>query len=396
MGHQSASTVVSANTARSAAGHKSASTVVNANSASCVQVESSLSNPNKYLGHISSRAPWARYPPGSVETPPRGDMLTYDQFTARIAVRGGTLPSTSASALHGKSFDQPEELDPWHIKDPDPADWDPSRPLLLANLWETYDVYVNLARTGLWFDLNPFWHPTASCYYLRCEPEKKPTPRRRGATLTPREPKRRTVTIPVAADIATVSAGRMRELCALGEEWRVDLEGAEGADTAVRGDGASTSIDGDDEGKATRQQRDKAGERGGVKDEDDAPSGRWRGSDDLDPVPVSLAMIDSDGTMVVIQLQHGLVEPEVDEEEERAAAAANAEALDDDDEAGALFGATLDDTAPRYKAGPGAAGDAIESDAEDEFDEPPLDYDTDDFEQDGFAFEDDASKRQKN
>ena len=27
-------------------------------------------------------------------------MLTYDQFTARIAVRGGTLPSTSASALH--------------------------------------------------------------------------------------------------------------------------------------------------------------------------------------------------------------------------------------------------------------------------------------------------------
>ena len=323
-------------------------------------------------------------------------MLTYDQFTARIAVRGGTLPSTSASALHGKSFDQPEELDPWHIKDPDPADWDPSRPLLLANLWETYDVYVNLARTGLWFDLNPFWHPTASCYYLRCEPEKKPTPRRRGGTLTPREPKRRTVTIPVAADIATVSAGRMRELCALGEEWRVDLEGAEGADTAVRGDGASTSIDGDGEGKATRQQRDKAGERGGVKDEDDAPSGRWRGSDDLDPVPVSLAMIDSDGTMVVIQLQHGLVEPEVDEEEERAAAAANAEALDDDNEAGALFGATLDDTAPRYKVGPGAAGDAIESDAEDEFDEPPLDYDTDDFEQDGFAFEDDeGSKRQK-
>jgi hypothetical protein len=107
-------------------------------------------------------------------------------------------------------------------------------------------------------------------------------------------------------------------------------------------------------------------------------------------------MIDSDGTMVVIQLQHGLVEPEVDEEEERAAAAANAEALDEDDEAGALFGATLDDTAPRYKVGPGAAGDAIESDAEDEFDEPPLDYDTDDFEQDGFAFEDDASKRQKN
>ena len=240
-------------------------------------------------------------------------MLTYDEFTARIAVRGGTLPSTSASALHGKSFDEPEELDPWHIKDPDPADWDPSRPLLLANLWETYDVYVNLARTGLWFDLNPFWHPTASCYYLRCEPEKKPTPRRRGGTLTPREPKRRTVTIPVAADIATVSAGRMRELCALGEEWRVDLEGAEGADTAVRGDGASTSIDGDGEGKATRQQRDKAGERGGVKDEDDAPSGRWRGSDDLDPVPVSVAMIDSDGTMVVIQLQHGLVEPEVDE-----------------------------------------------------------------------------------
>ena len=40
--------------------------------------------------------------------------------------------------------------------------------------------------------------------------------------------------------------------------------------------------------------------------------------------------------------------------------------------------------------------DEPDSDAEDEFDEPPLDYDTDDFEQDGFAFEDDASKRQKN
>ena len=108
-------------------------------------------------------------------------MLTYDQFTARIAVHGGSVASTSSASTSGKIFEQPAELDPWLVKAPDLADWDPDQPLLLANLWETYDVYVNLARTGLWFDINPFWHPKLACYYLRCEPEKKPSPRRRGA-----------------------------------------------------------------------------------------------------------------------------------------------------------------------------------------------------------------------
>mgnify|MGYP001228842140 CR=1 FL=1 len=159
-------------------------------------------------------------------------MLTYDQFTARIAVHGGSVASTSGASTSGKTFEQPAELDPWLVKAPDLADWDPDQPLLLANLWETYDVYVNLARTGLWFDINPFWHPKLACYYLRCEPEKKPSPRRRGATMEPREPKRRTVAVPVAAGPATVTARRLRELCALGEEWRLDLAGGGGGTEA--------------------------------------------------------------------------------------------------------------------------------------------------------------------
>ena len=73
VGLKSVSTVVGAVSARSVVGHQYVCMVVGALSASTVQVESSLSDPNKYLGHISSRAPWADDPPGSVETPPRGD-----------------------------------------------------------------------------------------------------------------------------------------------------------------------------------------------------------------------------------------------------------------------------------------------------------------------------------
>ena len=60
-------------------------------------------------------------------------MLTYDQFTARIAVRGGSVASTSGASTSGKTFEQPAELDPWLVKAPDLADWDPDQPLLLAN-----------------------------------------------------------------------------------------------------------------------------------------------------------------------------------------------------------------------------------------------------------------------
>ena len=246
-------------------------------------------------------------------------MLTYDQFTARITVRGGSVASTSG-ATNGKTFEQPAELDPWLVKAPDLADWDPDQPPLLANLWETYDVYLNLARTGLWFDINPFWHPMLACYYLRCEPEKKPSPRRRGATMEPREPKRRTVAVPVAAGPATVTAGRLRELCALGEEWRLDLAGGGGG-----GDGGGGGSEAAPAGTRTRSPpRDVAAERGREKRRLYPPPGRWSAADALDAVAVSLAMIDFDGTTVVVQTQRGLVEPEVDEEAEAAAAAAAA------------------------------------------------------------------------
>ena len=225
-------------------------------------------------------------------------MLTYDQFTARIAVHGGSVASTSGASTSGKTFEQPAELDPWLVKAPDLADWDPDQPLLLANLWETYDVYVNLARTGLWFDINPFWHPKLACYYLRCEPEKKPSPRRRGATMEPREPKRRTVAVPVAAGPATVTARRLRELCALGEEWRLDLAGG--------GGGTEAGLAGT---RTLSTPRDVAAERGREKHRRGAPTGRWRAADALDAVAVSLAMIDYDGTTVVVQTQRGLVEP---------------------------------------------------------------------------------------
>ena len=315
-------------------------------------------------------------------------MLTYDQFTARIAVHGGSVTSTSGASTSGKTFEQPAELDPWLVKAPDLADWDPDQPQLLANLWETYDVYVNLARTGLWFDINPFWHPKLACYYLRCEPEKKPSPRRRGATMEPREPKRRTVAVPVAAGPATVTARRLRELCALGEEWRLDLAGG--------GGGTEAGLAGT---RTLSTPRDVAAERGREKHRRGAPTGRWRAADALDAVAVSLAMIDYDGTTVVVQTQRGLVEPEVDEE---AAAADGGEDADDGGEGRDQFGASLDDAAPLYRDGDG--GDAIETDDEGD-DQPPLDYDTDDFERDGFNLVDDdddsepepePSKKQKN
>ena len=61
--------------------------------------------------------------------------------------------------------------------------------------------------------------------------------------------------------------------------------------------------------------------RGAEKHRRGAPTGRWRAADALDAVAVSLAMIDYDGTTVVVQTQRGLVEPEVDEEAAAAAAA---------------------------------------------------------------------------
>jgi hypothetical protein len=175
-------------------------------------------------------------------------MLSYDEFTARVASRGGgggggvplhhhhPPPHAARSAAASTSCIPPTP---------------PPPPLpLLATLAETYDVYANLARSGLWFDINPSWHPTVGCYYLRCEPDKSPKSKHpkggRGKPPPPRgnsgsngggvaemeeeeeeekrEARSRTVAVLIAASRAALTTPRLATLTALGDEWAVELE----------------------------------------------------------------------------------------------------------------------------------------------------------------------------
>jgi|AntAceMinimDraft_1070359.scaffolds.fasta_scaffold09149_4 hypothetical protein len=100
-------------------------------------------------------------------------MLSYDAFTARVASRGGgamgeTNPIPRPAPLdrfprHAAASTSPSLPNP-----PLPLIGRDARslatlsnqrppPPLLATLAETYDVYANLARSGLWFDVNPSW-----------------------------------------------------------------------------------------------------------------------------------------------------------------------------------------------------------------------------------------------
>ena len=221
----------------------------------------------------------------------------------------------------------------------------------LATLAEAYDVYVNLARTGLWFDVNPRWHARLGVYYLRCEPNaaaasRRPpndddAPTRRepderppptvvepandaGAIPPPPPPddarrhphpppvpprpspppRTRQVTVPVASSRAALDPKRLRDLAALGDEWLSETRDGDVAYAAAV----------DEEPRAAERDEGKEGPRA-----NDATALRASSSSPLlapprfdarRAVPTNLALIDTDGTMVVIGIERGLIEPE--------------------------------------------------------------------------------------
>jgi|TARA_B110000967_G_scaffold179880_2_gene195743 hypothetical protein len=222
-------------------------------------------------------------------------METYDAFAARLAWSDGSGDvSTSAS---------------------------PNQPLdenLLATLPETYDAYTSLHRSGLWFDVNPKWHPEFRCFYLRCEPNRdagghasydddehdegehtggKPPP----SAL----PRTRTVFVPIASSREGLSHDLLRKLAGLGEQWQKETKSASASEEAtqvpVKGtDQTHISVGGTDQ---------EASFRG------DPPA----------KIGTSLAIVDTDGTTVVVRIANGLLEPEDCEKKTQGI-------FDDDDE----------------------------------------------------------------
>lgn len=269
-------------------------------------------------------------------------MLSFDAFAARasdirvggrMSDAGGAGTSASPSCLsrpprpppQRHPLDLPPDAPPLRAErgaPPPPT----SPPPLLATLSETYDAYVNLARSGLWFDLNPSWDSTRACYYLRCEPHARPEARRRhpaaGGRMVDaapgtasgreeemgggREPRGRTVTVPVAVGRATLTASRLAALVKLGDEWANETR------RTGFGDGDAKEGDGSDEGRDEDEDEDEEMKRGSCREDggEGGGDGKWRGGVDAPEVGVSLAMIDTDGTMTVVQLTSGLLEPE--------------------------------------------------------------------------------------
>lgn len=255
-------------------------------------------------------------------------MQTYDAFAARVSGPPSDAPAGPSTA---------------------PSASPPPPPL--ATLAEAYDVYVNLARTGLWFDVNPRWHARLGVYYLRCEPNaaaasRRPpndddAPTRRepderppptvvepandaGAIPPPPPPddarrhphpppvpprpspppRTRQVTVPVASSRAALDPKRLRDLAALGDEWLSETRDGDVAYAAAV----------DEEPRAAERDEGKEGPRA-----NDATALRASSSSPLlapprfdarRAVPTNLALIDTDGTMVVIGIERGLIEPE--------------------------------------------------------------------------------------
>lgn len=202
-------------------------------------------------------------------------MQTYDAFAARVTARGdGVGNDRPIASSDDRRSNPPSSTSHFNAR--------------LATLPECYDAYVSLHRSGLWFDVNPFYHPELSCYYLRCEPAKVGS---RDATKTTdddvteniddkrttKERRSRAVIVPVATRVARVSHATLRNLSRLGDAWRR-------------------------EGKEEDLPNEK-------EKEDASDSLLFRG-DAVPKIGVSLCVVDGDGTAVVLNVNEGLVEPE--------------------------------------------------------------------------------------
>ena len=204
-------------------------------------------------------------------------MQTYDAFAARVTARGD-----------GVGTDRPiASSDDRHSNPPSSTSHFNAR---LATLPECYDAYVSLHRSGLWFDVNPFYHPELSCYYLRCEPAKVGS---RDATKTTdddvteniddkrttKERRSRAVIVPVATRVARVSHATLRNLSRLGDAWRRE---------------------GNEEDLPNEKEKEDA----------EAEASLLFRGDAVPKIGVSLCVVDGDGTAVVLNVNEGLVEPE--------------------------------------------------------------------------------------
>ena len=202
-------------------------------------------------------------------------MQTYDAFAARVTARGdGVGTDRPIASSDDRRSNPPSSTSHFNAR--------------LATLPECYDAYVSLHRSGLWFDVNPFYHPELSCYYLRCEPAKVGS---RDATKTTdddvtensdderttKERRSRAVIVPVATRVARVSHATLRNLSRLGDAWRRE---------------------GEEEDLPNEKEK-----------EDASDSLLFRG-DAVPKIGVSLCVVDGDGTAVVLNVNEGLVEPE--------------------------------------------------------------------------------------
>ena len=253
----------------------------------------------------------------STLSPARRGMQTYDAFAARVSARGDG--GGDARAI-GPSGDRSSNPRPSTSRDA----------ALLATLPECYDAYVALHRGGLWFDINPFWHPELRCYYFRCEPNRTTISTHAArdppaigdasgdaenvATRKPQS-RRRAVIVPVAVSRGSVSHRELRRVARLGDEWARETEqneherderderGESGRVTSdapsVRGCREPADGETDDRSNVAREPTDKSTLR----------FDGFRG-DDPPAITTSLCVVDTDGVAVVLRVARGLVEPE--------------------------------------------------------------------------------------
>ena len=203
-------------------------------------------------------------------------MQTYDAFAARVTARGdGVWNDRPIASSDDRRSNPPSSTSHFNAR--------------LATLPECYDAYVSLHRSGLWFDVNPFWHNELRCYYLRCEPALV----LRDATKTTdddvteniddkrttKERRSRAVIVPVATRVARVSHATLRNLSRLGDAWRRE---------------------GDEEDLPNEKEKEDA----------EAEASLLFRGDSVSKIGVSLCVVDGDGTAVVLNVNEGLVEPE--------------------------------------------------------------------------------------